>query len=544
MLKRTHQIHKPRAMSAVFALLALLFASGATCWALQDGALITEPQAKRAGLEIAWTGHVALDSTREVVTGLSQQIGPKRQWVSFEVKTDDAAVTFSERDRDAAGEMLGAEAAKNKADEYVARMASYGFEATVEAKQHPLPPEVYIYALTSSSMVHCINGETGETLWTTQVGNRNKPSFFHADRGYVAVVNGSKIFCLNGVTGKILWERQTRGAPSAPPAITRHYVFVPMFNGLIEEFHLRKFQKPSEAIRSLGRIFQAAIATPDSVTWVTDLGQLNLADGNESDRRGIRFRLQASGNINAPAAYAEWEEGKGNVPRYVILAASTGGDVYCIAEISGSIVWNFPTGLTIEESPSVFGKDVYVVTNDFFLFDIDLKTGLEVWRTSGIKKVLSASDTRLYALDRTNRLTVMDRTTGNRISVLPTETLNLHMQNQQTDRLIIGSKSGALQCLRELGHDQPVFHRKIMTQKPREPRKPKRGVDEEPGVGTPAGGEEFSEDPFGAGAAMSEDPFGVGDAGGEDPFKGGGGSREPMDEKTPQGSDDADPFGN
>jgi len=545
MFKRINQLFRPRAAGTIFSALATLFATGATCWALQDADLITQSDAKRAGLELAWTSHVALDSARDIVTDLSQQIGPRKQWFSFEVKTDEATVTFSERDRNASGELLGAVGAKKKADEYVARMASYGFEATIEVKQHPLPPEVYVYALTSSSLVHCINGETGETLWSTQVGNRSKPSFFHADRGYVAVVNGSKIFCLNGVTGKILWERQTRGAPSAPPAITRHYVFVPMFNGLIEEFHLRKHQKPSEAIQSLGRIFEAATAAPDSVTWVTDVGQLNLADGNESDRRGVRFRLQASGKINAPAVYAELEADKANVPRYAILTASTGGDVYCIAEISGAILWNFPTGLSIEQSPRVFEKDVYVVTNNFVLFDIDLKSGLEIWRTSGIKEIVSASDTRLYALDRTNRLTVLDRTNGNRISVLPTETRNLYMENQQTDRLFIGSKSGALQCLHELAHEQPMFHYKVMEQKQREPQGPKRKVEEGAGVDKPAEGGEFSEDPFGAGSEMSEDPFGVGGGGDdESPFKGGGGNKQPMEKETPKGADDNDPFGN
>jgi hypothetical protein len=77
-------------------------------------------------------------------------------------------------------------------------------------------------------------------------------------------------------------------------------------------------------------------------------------------------------------------------------------------------------------------------------------------------------------LSDTGRLTILDRQNGNRLGSLSTEFSDLPYVNKETDRIIVGTSSGLLQCFRETQQDFPLVH--ILLSKPEAPaaRKPLR----------------------------------------------------------------------
>jgi outer membrane protein assembly factor BamB len=494
--------------------------------------LLTKAQASRGGLDVEWTGHIAVDSARNHVSSLDQQIGPYKSWTAYEVKVDQNIQTFSERDKDRFGNLLGAAGAKQKAEKYMNSMLTLGYEATIEQKSYPIAPEIYVYALTSTSMVHCLNGETGETLWTVQVGDRLSPSWMKSDNGYVAVANGTDLYCLDGYTGEILWKRKCRGAPSGTPAISTEFIFVPMADGVVEDYFLGNSRRVPESVRAPGNIYVGALATPFTVSWISDRGQMNIANGNfESAGRTVSYRVKfGSKSVAAPTALEVLDEGS-KMPRYLLLAGSVGGEVYCIDERNGGIVWVFAAGQPVRETPFAIGQDVFVVTDGQLLFAVDASTGLEVWRKSGYRRVISASSKNVYVLDSLGKLAVIDRSTGSQIALLPTTNASLFMDNIKTDRVFVGTKSGAIQCLREQAQKQPLFHRLVSKEVMPAQQDDRRGKPETEKPTMPA---KDPDDPFGAGAV--DDPFAVpgGGAKKDDPFGAGA-----MDDKK---DDDDNPF--
>src|SRR3954467_6948308 len=72
---------------------------------------------------------------------------------------------------------------------------------------------------TTRGTVALLDGETGRTLWATQVGPPDRTSTEpDANEEFVAVVNGSSLYVLDRLTGHLLWQRAVGGVPGAGPA--------------------------------------------------------------------------------------------------------------------------------------------------------------------------------------------------------------------------------------------------------------------------------------------------------------------------------------
>ncbi len=72
-----------------------------------------------------------------------------------------------------------------------------------------------LFVQTDQAILQAIDAETGQTLWSVQVGRRGHPSLRPATNAdMVAVVNGSNLFVLNRHQGKVLWQQAIPGAPA------------------------------------------------------------------------------------------------------------------------------------------------------------------------------------------------------------------------------------------------------------------------------------------------------------------------------------------
>ena len=90
---------------------------------------------------------------------------------------------------------------------------------------------------------------------------------------------------------------------------------------------------------------------------------------------------------------------------------------------------------------------------------------------NGIRRVISVSKDRVYAVADVGRMAILDLKSGARIAEIPTEEFDLRIANQSTDRIYLGTTTGMLQCLRETGHYWPHVHGMAT-----ESAKPKRKV--------------------------------------------------------------------
>lgn len=337
-----------------------------------------------------------------------------------------------------------------------------------------------VFAQTSSGIVQAIDGETGRTYWTTEVGSPNMettpPSI---NDKYVAVTNGSNLYVLSRATGSILYVQRVGGAPSAGTAVSETDVIVPLATGILEAYKLKRervLDQIPQRFTGNGSPSVAPIVVGNRTIWSTPQG---FVFSREISKTIAQFRFRLDDNVDAPPAY---------MGPYV-YAASRSGRVYAIQEEKGTEVWQFPTENTISEPIVTIDGRLLVVTEKAEMFRLDPRVGSQMWYTPDVARFLAVSVNRIYALDSQGRIVVLDANTGSKLTAVPTSgRFDVETFNTQTDRVYLCDSSGLLQCLRERREtDQhpewakPIYHTRGYAIPP-----VKKAVPGAPAEGTPA----------------------------------------------------------
>jgi outer membrane protein assembly factor BamB len=503
-------------------LLVLVLLSFAASGRAQSGssALIAPEAARRVGLERMWFTQLGLDRGRGRVSGVCLHVSPTKSHTVFRVIDRGQWQAFSQRDRNAFGEEIGVEAARAKAEEKAqAIKKELEIAGQPDAVAPPVEtyvvPKITIYASSEQGLVHALDGETGRTLWVSSIGNA---AYFTtapaANDKFVGICNGSTIYVMQADDGAVVWTRPAIGSPGAGPALTDEYIFVPMVNGQVESFLLEDPKRPVSVYKSFGRTMVQPVTSSNSVAWPTDSGNLYVSLAHAP---GLRFRMHASDSIKSAPAFLEDK----------IFAASYDGYLYCLDEKKGNVRWRFTTGEPMIQSPVALGDKVFVISARGNMYAIGADTSIELWGASGIADYLAGNDKRLYCRDIRGNLAVLDAATGRRLGTVPAPHSDIPVLNTQTDRILLVSSTGLVQCLRETDLPFPVVHYMIEPQKKAAKAAPQAqgqktdAKDQQmpdndpfgPGGGKPAAAPAASADPFAAPAAKPAAP-----AAGADPF--------------------------
>jgi outer membrane protein assembly factor BamB len=390
-----------------------------------------------------------------------------------------------------------------------------------------------LIVLTTAGVVQELNAQTGETLWIASVGNSLYPNLGPAvGEQHVALVNGSTLYVLDRTDGRPVKVRRIGGAPGAAPALTTGHVLVPLLNGRVVGFPLDRDVVTPWYYQSFGRAGVPPTATASSVVWATDSGHVYISGAKNLN---VRSRLETGSEIVAPAAQATVKIGDQNVN--LVFVAAVSGEVFAAEEATGRKRWKNATGYTITRAPAAVGDSVYVTSDEPALHSIDAATGLSKWEAPNVAQFAAASRNRVYGVDELGGLVVLDAKTGAPVGRIPTNGSTSALVNDQTDRLYLVSNDGQVQCLREIGAKEPLYHRPAATESeaPAEP-----GAMETAAPGT-------AEDAETEGALPddTEDPFGgAADAEGMEAEVEPADEAQPMDDAGDFGVDDGDPFGN
>jgi hypothetical protein len=138
-----------------------------------------------------------------------------------------------------------------------------------------------------------------------------------------------------------------------------------------------------------------------------------------------------------------------------------------------------------------------------------------MWVAAGIRHYLAGNEKRLYCMDTRGNLAILDASSGSRLGTIAASGLDFPLLNGQTDRIILASGAGRVQCFREVNSPFPVVHyrdeatkTKAAPKTPTPAAKPDEKTDPTP---TPAG-DPFA-DPFAPAGKAAPAP-----AAGADPF--------------------------
>jgi len=411
----------------------------------EKGELLTQKEAQRNGLVRSWFTQVQLARARGRVVAVRYHINSKKSVTIHEVKYGNLVRRFSSQDRDKEGNKLELAGAKKEADRFVARLKDRKIIGKMTTK---VVPDTILVATTDRAVCHAIDAHTGRTKWYVQCGRQKLVTVAPAiNDDYVAVLNGSRLFLLTIDEGKIAWQRQVKGVPGAGPTLSETKAWVPTVSGTVEAYELSSHLEPPLIYSSPGRVITQPTTSVLSITWVTDRGFFYC--GN-SDRQGVRFRLEANKGIEAPSTYL--------APNKFVVV-SLDGYIYCMHELGANLEWRFPTGERISQPAATIGGRVYVVTDKRNMFVLNGKDGSEAFQVPRVRRFIAASRKRIYCVrGDSGRIAMLDIKTGGLIGHLNTEAMDLKFANVQSDRLFLGTKTGLIQCIHEAQETYPVIH--------------------------------------------------------------------------------------
>lgn len=441
---------------AVFAILALtmpfsLMADQPDDADQRKGQTFSYHQLRQLGLEMFWQSQIQTNIEQgdivEIVLHVHSDLSETYYELTYEQMREQIALT----DLNPRGEPFGEEGAKEWVQIRREILQAEGYEVSFERRS---VAKTSVVAVTGSGLVQRIDGETGETLWKAQVGERYLTTLgIGMNDRYVVAVREDTVFCLHVADGRVAWERPLHQIATGGVSLSNEHAYVMLFSGDLEMFTLDDIDPLPQIIYTHGgSTYSAPALTPRSVSWATERGALNVTDVDKSTQ--ITYRL----NTEFPTVAGSQVVGGD----YLILC-SHDGEVYCVAEQEGVLLWRFFTGSSISRRPIGVGKNHLLVITDLNeLIHLDAHQGqvAEGWPNTvpGIVKYVGASNELFYFLNETNELVGLTRATGSQVLHTPVGTHHRLVSNTLTDRLYFYNESGSLVCLREVASDVPLFH--------------------------------------------------------------------------------------
>ena len=471
------------AIGLIFCLMSVCVAANATAAGIAKSRLVAERDAQAAGLTRAWFAQATLDRDREEVTSATLQDG-----VVF-ITTNGGVLQAIDAESgttlwtvNVGREYLTAPAINSKIVAVLCgtRLVVYDrfsgkfldeTEVYGQPSAAPVATEREIYVPVYSQRLYAYSARRRETdrpeaqktleamMEATKDAKMAEEIKAELEADYAA--NGSKQYLLAPLGETRPYQCPTLGVATAAPILGTQSYGVDRVIWTTDQGWLMIGELQRDAVNNPLQLLYKLQATPQ-VAYVNEsrLGNRFLAP--RDDVSSVPFYVPQ--DLSAQNMALEAPRRKGGLA----IVGTDSGNVFAINDANGKVRWTYLTQSPVSERVSAFkdfaatqevAYDVYVPVESGDFFALDMKTGLENWRASGVKRLISASATRLYVLDQLDRLAALDRSNGARLKTLTLAPTKFQIFNQETDRVYLVSADGLVQCLRETQQVEPLRHR-------------------------------------------------------------------------------------
>ncbi|MCA9036014.1 MAG: PQQ-like beta-propeller repeat protein [Planctomycetaceae bacterium] len=336
--------------------------------------------------------------------------------------------------------------------------------------QHFSNDEELVYVQSSAGVLTAFNAENGRKMWSNQLGLNDAHSMGVASNKDTAVViAGLYAFGVNKFTGDELFKYRLPNQPVTSPGIDASSFFVPMIDGSMGAFsiqtlsHLERYGKlPPGVVRATAWRFVSGelsrfspVVASDQISLCTEAGNIHALDNAGKSL----YELLMRSAVSAPLFHVTRDNEE------MLLAATADNRLFCIRLAKGAeIKWTYPMGEAITQPLLCFGDDIYVITDGGGMTSMSLKQGLphrtgsKDWFVPSIRSVAAVTEHRVYAIDITDHLTVIDRKDGRLIDRIPVADYVHKIRNSVTDRIYMSTASGSIICFAESGSGFARYH--------------------------------------------------------------------------------------
>jgi len=307
-----------------------------------------------------------------------------------------------------------------------------------------------IHFQTNMSRIHVLDAETGQWLWTAQIGDPLPNHFGCANNSdSVFAISGVRLYRLNRADGSLIWVTRLPEVPNAPPSADERIVAVGTLSGTVHVYDVDT-GKEQWFYQTNAPISIRALLVDDKVICGSEDGILYVFPV-VNDRRHTIFRFKTRAPISAEMSY--WGRR--------LIVASEDTLVYAVHVRSGQPFWIYSAGDPVKKPVAVIDQRVYVTPEYGGMHVLDAETGEIVWKYPRASRFVACSAKRVYATDRIGQLLVLDKETGRLLDLWDTHQFDIFAFNDRNDRLYLVSKGGLVVCVREPEHEKPLVHERL-----------------------------------------------------------------------------------
>lgn len=321
------------------------------------------------------------------------------------------------------------------------------------------------FVQTDDAMLHVYEAETGRHRWSAKIGDRSPTSRpVSANSFAVFATNANILSALDRGTGRFIWRVDLRTLPTSGTACDEDRLLVGLGTGMINCYDLKEAQgkgpdkirdKPSLLwnMKTNGRVRTRPLVADRIVCMGSDDGRAFV---NFSDEPTPLFRVPTGGPIG---------EEFGHHGTRMLLIPSADNNLYAVDVMTANMYWAFASGAPIRQAPTVAGDGIFVINEAGGLSLLDPKTGEALWTTqTDSGRFLGVSPTKVHLRNHEGDLMTIDRESGKILADasvtagragLNLREYDLSLSNHFDDRLYLGTSSGVVICLREIGQTKP-----------------------------------------------------------------------------------------
>lgn len=343
-----------------------------------------------------------------------------------------------------------------------------------------------VFAQTSEGQLHAFDAESGQFLWTADLGRgTNEAHDVAVNDTFAFASNASHLYCVDLGTGRPVWDQRlesfaTTGAIATDKIValgTRHGKVVAYSLVPAQDERFRKQEGPpggfAFAWSTNGPVTSRPVVTDDVIAFGSTAGKLYVAT---LEKEEILHRSQPLGSIQGSlGTYGTGAESTLFVP-------SMNGNLYSINLFTGEHQWSYTAGAPIAAQPLVgtapftapgdtapaHHDTVFVLNDAGYLHSVHAESGESEWGPYGshtaAQRILAVGNSRVYLRTEFGDLVVVDRGTGSVIASasasreragLDLRDYSLSVVNDVNDRIYLATSVGSLICLHELGQRVP-----------------------------------------------------------------------------------------
>jgi len=306
----------------------------------------------------------------------------------------------------------------------------------------------HVFAQCTNGIITAFDAESGRKLWSNRIGDTDAPQMpASTNDEHLLVWSAATMYLLNKDNGQKELQFKLPGQPSTSARSDKEQIYVGFLDGSLYAFDL-KTGTINWRFRTSRRIVVPALPHSHTVLFASTNGSLYSVDALTRD---LVFQFEADNVISAPMGlYKDW-----------VLLPSEDYKLYAVNINNGEEGWKAPflSGERIRKAPVVIDDEIYVIPEHRGLFQLAAETGVERWYVRGITEVLAVSPTKVFAVDKLERLVVLDRKSGKKTGGVPLGPATVLMTNTDTDRIYLATPQGTVICLHEVDRDLPFFHK-------------------------------------------------------------------------------------